>query len=218
MKSTFATFEFELPLWEKDTYVIGIDEVGRGCMAGPITVAGVCLGLISKNDQAYWQQLQIHDSKKVTEKKREKLAPIIQEKSLCYSIHSSSVEMINKDGIVPAFHYAVHNIMTDIQAQLPRTAKLIAFVDAFTIPNLNIPQQAIVKGDQKSISIAAASIIAKVHRDSLMESLSTEENYKYYCWNENKGYGTLKHRQAITQYGPSNLHRTLYIRNIVTTV
>lgn len=212
------SFEFEQPMWEKDTYVIGIDEVGRGCIAGPITVAGVCIGKLNKQQQSEWLELGLHDSKKLTEKKRNSLQPIIYEKSLCYSIHSSDVSIINRDGIVSAFYQAVYRIIRDIRQTIPSHKKIIAFIDGFNVPELPIEQQAIIKGDAKSISIAAASIIAKVHRDTHMTKLNENAAYEPYCWNVNKGYGTLKHREAIKAYGASNLHRTLFIRNIVGTI
>lgn len=212
------TFEYEEHAWKEHKYIIGIDEVGRGCMAGPITVAGVCLGIPSADEKIFWQNLGLHDSKKLSAQKRQSLQPIIQDRCLCYSIRSSDVEIINTKGIVPAFQQAVQTIVKDICEQLPKNAEIIAFIDGFTVPNITITQQAIIKGDQTSISIAAASIIAKVHRDRYMQEISLQKDYTIYDWAINKGYGTLKHRQAIKEYGPSNQHRTLFIRNTVTTI
>lgn len=217
VRTDFPTFAFEEEYWTKGYTIIGIDEVGRGCLAGPVTVAGVCLCTDTAHAKALWINQGINDSKKLSHLKRTQLDPIIKDQCVNYAICSTDVEIINNHGIVYALHAAIHTVIKDMTTQLGKK-KYIAFVDGLPIPQLAIEQQAIVKGDGKSLSIAAASIIAKVHRDKLMNEYALFEQYKYYDWQTNKGYGTQKHRDAIKTHGPSNLHRSLFIRNTVRTV
>ncbi len=194
--------------------IIGIDEVGRGALAGPITVAGVCLTTeYSDQEIEKWQQIGLNDSKKLSLKKREIFSEIILKNCYTYSIQSSSVDMINEKGIVYAFQHAVQEIIKDLSKKIP-FEKMFVLIDAFPADIIPASQQkAIIRGDQECVAIAAASIIAKVFRDNLMAKLDTQQDG--YDWAVNKGYGTQKHRDAIKTRGPSSLHRALYIRNIV---
>jgi ribonuclease HII len=194
--------------------LIGIDEVGRGALAGPITVAGVCLTTNYSGEEIQkWQQIGLNDSKKLSLKKREIFSEIILQNCHAYSIQSSSVDMINEKGIVFAFQNAVQEIIKDLSKKIP-FEKMFVLMDAFPAEIIPTSQQkAIIRGDQVCIAIAAASIIAKVYRDNLMAEFDTK--HEGYDWAVNKGYGTQKHRDAIKTRGPSSLHRALYIRNVV---
>jgi ribonuclease HII len=194
------TFDEENFLWQRGfQYIAGIDEVGRGCFAGPVVSAAVILpsdfGSITAD---------IHDSKLLSPNKREELAEIITKHSLAYSIAVVNVNTINKYGIGMA-----------TQKSFIKAVRLLSIkpdfilIDAFYIRGLNIAiQKPIIHGDRKSISIATASIIAKVYRDKLMGNLG--KKYSLYDFKTNKGYGTKLHREAIKLNGLSKLHRTSF--------
>jgi len=190
------TFEYETKFWSKGLqYIAGVDEVGRGCFAGPVVAAAVILPSdFSVTDK-------INDSKKLAPKIRTDLAAIIQKHALAFSIAEVSVSVINKSGIgeaaQQAFTNAIHGLRINPEHIL---------IDAFYIKSLQKEKQTpIIHGDCLSISIAAASIIAKVYRDALMQKL--HDSYKVYDFFTNKGYGTKKHREAIGKYGLCDLHR-----------
>lgn len=207
-------FEYERPFWEKGNFVIGLDEVGRGALAGPVTVGAVCL-CAPYSHESFWSAKEINDSKKMTHKQRSILSEIIKKNAFASTVVSADVNVINKRGIVPAVHYAMRQAVKKLISKI-KEKKLAALIDAFTVsklPKIPLTQQtAIIHGDELSISIAAASIIAKVERDRYMTDLTSK--YPVYEWSRNKGYGTLIHRTAISTYGPSKLHRWLFIRNI----
>lgn len=197
--TTVPTFEFESHLWKKGIkFVAGVDEVGRGCFAGPVVAAAVILPInFSKTEN-------INDSKKVTPKMRKILSKVIKEYAIAYAIAEVSVLVINKIGIGKAAQQAFSNAVAKLTIKPEHV-----LIDAFMIKALNKTKQtAIIHGDQISISIAAASIIAKVYRDELMENL--HDKYSQYDFISNKGYGTKKHREAIAKYGLCDLHRTSF--------
>ncbi|NTU47064.1 ribonuclease HII [Candidatus Roizmanbacteria bacterium] len=215
-KKQYPDFSYETPLWEKGYGVIGIDEVGRGPLAGPVTLGAVCIGMPNMGTPESWLGLGIDDSKRVVEKRRTELAAYITSHALATAVADSSVEVINKKGIVGAIQEATLSCIRQIRLSVPSSVPLYVLCDAFTLPSLPegiIGQEGIIKGDQKSCSIAAASLIAKVSRDSYMKSLATA--YPLYCWEENKGYGTQKHRDALKQYGITPHHRTLFVRSFL---
>jgi ribonuclease HII len=196
------TFEYEKKLWKQGLqFIAGVDEVGRGCFAGPVVAAAVILpSNFSATDK-------INDSKKLTPKVRNELAVIIQKHALSYSIAEISVETINEKGIGKAAQQAFFKSVLDLQTQPEHI-----LVDAFVIEGLDKSiQTPIIYGDSLSISIAAASIIAKVYRDKLMEEL--HEKFVVYDFFTNKGYGTKKHREAIGKYGLCELHRKSFDLN-----
>jgi ribonuclease HII len=198
-RSDLPNFEYESKLWNSGIkFVAGVDEVGRGCFAGPVVAAAVILPInFTKTDN-------INDSKKLTPKMRLYLSQIIKDNSLAYAIAEVSVIVINRLGIGKAAQQAFSNAV----AQLKIRPEHI-LIDAFMIKALNKTKQTpIIHGDQLSISIAAASIIAKVYRDELMEKLHSK--YSEYDFFSNKGYGTKKHREAIAKYGLCDLHRTSF--------
>lgn len=193
------SFDEERLLWQQGyRFVAGVDEVGRGAFAGPVVAAAVIL------PPDFNATDEINDSKLLTPKKREELSAIIMKHALSYAIGEVGLETINAVGIGKATQQAFVKAITGLSV-----ASDFILIDAFYISDLDKgKQKPIIKGDQKSISIAAASIIAKVYRDNLMRSLSAE--YQNYNFAVNKGYGTLKHREAIRTYGLCDLHRSSF--------
>lgn len=190
-------------------FVAGIDEVGRGCLAGPVVAAGV---VFPKN---FWSSSEvlteaIDDSKKLKAEKREELSKFICEKALAFEIAEVSENEIDRVNILQATWIAARQVV----AGLVRKTKVeMIFMDgAQTIPGVSIPQRAILKGDAFSKSIAAASIVAKVYRDGRMTELS--KKMPGYGFESHKGYGTSEHRQAIEKLGITSVHRRSFLKNI----
>ena len=181
--------------------VCGIDEVGRGPLAGPVVAGAV---ILPKDCDI----LYINDSKQLTEKKREELYQIIMEKAITTGIGYATPERIDEINILQATYEAMREAITKLQ-ELPD----ILLNDAVTIPNVNIKQIPIIKGDAKSISIGAASIIAKVTRDHLM--VKYDEIFPEYGFSSNKGYGSAFHIEALKKYGPCPIHRRSFIKNFI---
>lgn len=205
----YPTFDEEKFLWDNGyDYVLGIDEVGRGAFAGPVVAAAV---VFSKN-HVINNAHKIHDSKLLTSSLRESLDKIIRNTCLHFGIGEVSTEKINVDGIGKATFLAIEKAVQQIIEKLENNAgkvKKYLLIDGFKIPQiLGIEQKGIVKGDQKCVSIAAASILAKVYRDRLMQDFHTV--FPHYNFKNNKGYGTLFHRNALRRYGLSKLHRTSF--------
>ncbi|HVA96902.1 MAG TPA: ribonuclease HII [Candidatus Acidoferrales bacterium] len=193
------TFDYESKLWNQGLqYIAGVDEVGRGCFAGPVVAAAV---ILTPN---FPEKERVNDSKKLSAKVREELAVIIKEYAIAFSIAEISVSVINKIGIGKAAQQAFVNAIVSL-----KTKPEHILIDAYMIQALQKANQtAIIHGDSISISIAAASIIAKVYRDELMQKLHPQ--YEVYDFFTNKGYGTKKHRDAIGKYGLCELHRTSF--------
>ncbi|OGM13157.1 ribonuclease HII [Candidatus Woesebacteria bacterium RIFCSPLOWO2_01_FULL_39_23] len=234
---TFPNFKFERVLWKKGFKIVaGADEVGRGCFAGPVVAATVVFtpyvtkGL--KNLRTEEQKIRIDDSKKLSAKQRETADKWIRDNCMAFGIGVATVTEINKRGLSKATASAFRRAVSAInKVQEKRVDYLL--VDAFytpyirglrnarmqfrkdrrtgTVHDLHARQLAIIHGDEKSFSIASASIIAKVYRDKLMTKLSNRPNYKKYGWDKNKGYGTKIHQEAIKKYGVSRLHRKKFI-------
>jgi ribonuclease HII len=199
---TYPTLNEEKLLWNQGlTNIAGVDEVGRGCFAGPVVAAAV---IFPKDFEGIDG---INDSKLLTALKREALDGIIKAKALAYSIAEIPVAIINDLGIGRATQQAFHKAITDLKVLYDHI-----LIDAFYIDGLpEHKQKPIIHGDRKSTSIAAASIIAKVYRDQRMKELHPQ--YAVYDFFTNKGYGTKKHREAIKQYGLCPLHRTSFNLN-----
>ncbi len=172
----------------------GVDEAGRGCLAGPVFAAAVIL------PKKFRSEL-LNDSKQLNEKKREELRPIIENEALAWAVGIATHDEIDKINILNASYLAMHRAIE----QLKKSPQLLLIDGNRFKKYKNIPFKCIVKGDGKYMSIAAASIIAKTHRDEYM--LKMDEEFPDYQWRKNKGYGTLKHRMAIEQYGESIIHR-----------
>lgn len=191
-----AMMEFERKYSEYD-YICGIDEVGRGPLAGPVVAAAVILP-----KDSYYQYL--NDSKKVTEKRRNKLYDEITAEAVSYGIGLVSPDIIDDINILQATYVAMKKAIDALSIR-PQ----MILVDAVHIPDIGIPQVGIVKGDAKSISIAAASIVAKVYRDRLMTEY--DALYLEYKFAKNKGYGTKEHMQALHEIGMSPIHRKSFV-------
>jgi len=192
---------FEKPLYEKGIYnVAGIDEVGRGPLAGPVVTCAVIL----KPDVLIEG---VNDSKKVTEKNREKLFDIIIENSVSYGIGMASERVIDEINILNATKGAMKEAIGNLKVTPEHL-----LIDAVEL-GVNIPATALIKGDAFSISIAAASILAKVTRDRMM--VAYDEIYPEYGFSRNKGYGTAEHVDALKKYGPCPIHRMSFIRGII---
>ena len=183
----------------------GIDEAGRGPLAGPV-VAACCV--LPKDAEI----LYLNDSKKLSEKRREALLPEIEEKALAFGYGIVSEKRIDEINILNATYEAMRIAIAQVEEKLGRAPELL-LNDAVTIPGVDIPQIPIIKGDAKSVSIAAASIIAKVTRDHLM--LDYDQKYPEYGFAKHKGYGTKQHIEALRQYGPCEIHRRTFIKNFV---
>ncbi len=206
---TLPSFVFEKPLWEKQFTVIGIDEVGRGAFAGPVGVGGVIFDPnLTTSDKNYLLSLGIDDSKKLSSSKRKSLASIIKENVTGYAVELVDVSVIDDIGIGKATFIGMKKIAEKLSK---KTNNPYLLIDAFEIPDAMFPQHGIIRGDSLSISIAAASILAKVERDMVMEQLASK--FKNYGWENNKGYGTLKHRKAIAEFGVTKFHRKEFCRN-----
>ena len=182
--------------------ILGVDEVGRGCIAGPVVAAGVILN----NDI---DTSQIDDSKKISPNKRERICNYLKEHCK-YVVKSSSVEEIEKLNILQASLLAMRRVINDIEYKFDHV-----IVDGNMNPDVSINNlTTIVGGDAKSLSIAAASIIAKVTRDRIMDELG-DENPGYF-WNKNKGYGTKQHIESMKKLGITRHHRKSFISKIIT--
>lgn len=222
---TLPDFASEKLLWKKGfKFVCGIDEVGRGCFAGPI-YAGAVVFEESKtrimNHELRIKRIKIHDSKRLRAKKRETTAKWIKENALAWGVGVGSVAEINKLGIVRASQIAFRKAIAKANLKLKTKNLKIEYllIDAFYIPYVKglkrKNQKAIVKGDTQSISIAAASILAKVERDAYMDKISDSKEFIAYKWNINKGYGTKAHREAIKKLGTTKHHRKLFVETFL---
>ena len=183
------------------SYICGIDEVGRGPLAGPVVAGAV---ILPKNCDI----LYINDSKKLSEKKREELYDIIMDRAVAVGIGYNTPERIDEINILQATYEAMREAIAKLQIQPD-----LLLNDAVTIPQVSIKQVPIIKGDAKSISIGAASIVAKVTRDRLM--VQYDSAFPEYGFASNKGYGAQAHIEALKKYGPCPIHRKSFISNFV---
>ena len=194
-----------MSVYEKEysdcTYICGIDEVGRGPLAGPVVAGAVILPKDCKI-------LYINDSKKLSAKKREELYDVIMEQAVAVGIGMASPQRIDEINILQATYEAMREAIQKLSIKPD-----ILLNDAVMIPGVDIKQVPIIKGDAKSISIGAASIVAKVTRDRLMEEYA--KVLPEYDFASNKGYGSAAHIAALKQYGPSPIHRNSFIKNFV---
>lgn len=190
--------------------VLGIDEVGRGCLAGPVVAAAVSLPEIAPRSKLSRELNRLNDSKKLTASAREELAAIVHEYGVC-AIAEASVEEINNFNILRASLLAMKRARRALIKMIPEALLLIDGNQS--IPGLSDPQIPVVKGDGRSASIAAASVIAKVYRDALMTKLSF--SYEAYGFARNKGYGSAEHVHALKLHGPTPHHRTVFIAELV---
>lgn len=172
----------------------GTDEAGRGCLAGPVTAAAIILPEEFKLDL-------LNDSKQISEKIREKLKPIIEEKAVCFSVTHLEPLIIDDINILNASIKAMQECILKLN---PNPNYIIVDGNRFK-PLNSIPYSTIIKGDSKYMSIAAASVLAKTYRDEYMNKI--HEEFPMYNWKKNKGYPTIEHREAIRKYGTTKYHR-----------
>ena len=193
-----STFEEE---YKDYPYICGIDEVGRGPLAGPVVAGAV---ILPKDDMI----LYLNDSKKLSEKKREMLYDEIMNRAVATGIGMASPARIDEINILQATYEAMREAISKLSVKPD-----ILLNDAVTIPGVSIRQVPIIKGDAKSISIGAASIVAKVTRDRLM--VEYDKILPQYGFASNKGYGSAEHIRALQEAGPSPIHRASFIKNFV---
>ena len=183
--------------FQKGLTEAGCDEAGRGCLAGPVFAASVIL-------PAGFRHTLLNDSKQVTEEDRNTLRPIIERKAIAWAVARVDHEEIDRINILKASFKAMHLAID----QLTTRPELLLIDGHMFSPYLGIVHQCVIQGDAIYASIAAASILAKTHRDEYM--LQLHEEYPHYGWNENKGYGTVHHRAQITETGLSPYHRKTF--------
>lgn len=195
---TMKVYEKE---YESHGWICGIDEVGRGPLCGPVVASAV---ILPKDCQI----LYLNDSKKLSEKKREELYDVIMEQAIAVGVGMATPQRIDEINILQATYEAMRQAISNLNVK-----PAVLLNDAVTIPEVDIPQIPIIKGDAKSVSIAAASIIAKVTRDRMM--VEYDRIYPEYDLASNKGYGTKVHMEALKTVGPCEIHRRTFIKNIV---
>lgn len=189
---------FELPLWQAGLLnICGVDEAGRGALAGPVVAGAVILPA----DERIMTTLEgVNDSKQMTPTERETWSKKIRQVASAQAVGFASNEEIDTSGIVPATRLAMQRALTSLAIICDHV-----LLDCIFLPEISIPQTSLIKGDCRSLSIAAASVLAKTARDALMRTL--EERVPGYNFAGHKGYGTLAHRQAIARLGLSSVHR-----------
>ena len=184
--------------------IAGVDEAGRGPLAGPVVAACAVIPL----DYPFYY---LNDSKKMSEKRREALFEVLQKEAIAFGIGIVSPERIDEINILQATYEAMREALKDMERRFSLSPNIL-LNDAVTIPGIPILQKAIVHGDAKSLSIAAASVLAKVTRDHIM--LEYDEQYPRYGFKQHKGYGTKVHREAILTHGPCPIHRRSFLKNL----
>lgn len=197
--SNINMWEIEDSFYAQDVSVIcGVDEAGRGPLAGPVCAAAVIL-------PPHLELPGLTDSKKLTDKKRRELFPIIQEQAIAYGIGFASEKEIDEINILQATFLAMERALDQLAVKPD-----LVLIDGNRENDFGIPVKTVVKGDSLSLNIAAASVLAKVSRDDLMVKMS--ETYPEYSFEVHKGYGTKAHYAALTQHGPSPIHRMSFLR------
>ena len=204
-KKSVPTLLEEMALFEQGyCFVAGLDEAGRGCLAGPVVAAAVILPLSPSTNEKEADIMTylagVNDSKQLTGSMRERLYDVVMQHALSVGIGIGSVEVIDERNILQATKHAMRLALKQLS---PSPQALL--LDALLLPDIPLPQRSIIKGDARCLSIAAASIIAKVTRDRLMVQLHS--HYPEYGFNQHKGYGTPAHLAALQQYGATPHHR-----------
>ncbi|HLJ34972.1 MAG TPA: ribonuclease HII [Ktedonobacteraceae bacterium] len=197
----FPTLEEEMALLSQGySFIAGLDEAGRGCLAGPVVASAVILPI---SDETLAVFDGVRDSKQLSMQARERLYDVIMEHALAVGVGSGSVELIDQINILQATKHAMRVALTQL---FPQPHALL--LDALLLHDIALPQRSIIKGDARCLSIAAASIIAKVTRDRLMCQL--HQQYPLYGFDQHKGYGTPAHLEALNTHGASPIHRTTF--------
>jgi ribonuclease HII len=193
------TLEEEMALFNQGySFIAGLDEAGRGCLAGPVVAAAVILPLTEEKISTYLEG--VRDSKQMTPLARERLFTVIQQHALAIAVGTGSVELIDRRNILQATKQA----MKDALVQLTPAPHAL-LLDALLLRDISLPQRSLIKGDARCLSIAAASVIAKVTRDRLM--LQLHQEYPVYGFDQHKGYGTPAHLAALQEHGATRHHR-----------
>jgi ribonuclease HII len=193
-------FDFDRELRKQYPVICGVDEAGRGPLAGDVYAAAVVL-----DDQTLIDYL--NDSKKISAKRREELFDTIREKARAYCIATASVEEIDRINILNAAMHAMKRAVEGL-GLMPD----LALIDGNKLPDISCPAQYVIKGDATSASIAAASVLAKVARDRYMEELA--QKYPQYGFEQHKGYGTKQHYAALEEFGVSDVHRRTFLKKL----
>ena len=186
-------------------YVIGVDEVGRGPLAGPV----VCAAVVMPLEEAELV-IGVDDSKKISEKKRELLAQEIQKKAKAYTMVEVSEKIIDEINILNATKLGMKQAIEKLVAECALEGDFVVLTDGNMTLDITLPQHSVVHGDALSYSIGSASIIAKVYRDHLMDAFAN--TYPHYAFEKNKGYGTAQHMQGIKEYGLCPIHRRTFTK------
>ena len=194
MANYFKNFRVLKSFFNKNVVEAGCDEAGRGCLAGPVVAGAVIL-------PKKFKHALLNDSKKLTEKQRDYLREVIEGEFEHWAVGVVSEKEIDEINILNASFLAMHRALDELQL---RPELILVDGNRFN-PYPKIPHECIVKGDEKFMSIAAASILAKTHRDDIMKNLDVE--FPDYSWKKNKGYPTIQHRTAIKKVGPTKYHR-----------
>lgn len=195
------TLAYERRFWSQGhTSIVGCDEAGRGCWAGPVFAGAVVLPVDDRPLCGLLRAAGLRDSKVLTPAQREELVPLIESVALTWALGEAGPEEVDAYGIARATRLATQRAIEGLHCT-PDALLL----DAFPLPEVDCPQEAIVKGDDRSLSIAAASVLAKVYRDAKMVEL--DASWPGYGFAQHKGYGTPQHREALHDLGPSPLHR-----------
>lgn len=215
-KGQHPNYMYENQLYKQGyRHILGMDEAGRGAWAGPVAVGAVCLPLGLKDLRK--QLPEVRDSKIMTPLQRERMVEKIKEQAIAWGVGSASNREIDEYGINPATRLAMQRALDDALQRYPKFKPDCLFLDALIWPEKlrEYPQITMVDGDARSLTVAAASIIAKTWRDQIMRDLDSE--LPHYSFGAHKGYGTGSHRSALKTYGPSPFHRTTYtpIRKII---
>ncbi|MCX7909371.1 MAG: ribonuclease HII [Ignavibacteria bacterium] len=197
-----ADLEFESKFWEKGILVAGVDEAGRGALAGPVFAAAVVYPL------GFKPNFNVYDSKSISPKKREELYKIIIKNCLSFSIEMVDVDYIDKYNILLATYLAMNKALEKFN-----NSNIIALIDGNHYEG-NFPHKLLIDGDSKSFTIASASILAKVERDRWMTSIA-HKKYPEYGFDKHKGYGTKYHIEQILKHQPSDLHRKSFLKRIL---
>lgn len=208
--------KFDVRMRGKESVLIGTDEVGRGCLAGPVVAAAVILPPIRTGSKLSQALEDLNDSKQLSSQQRERLAETIHLHAQC-AIAEASVEEIETINILKASLLAMSRAVTKLmqmQTQTDSTSNYLVAIDGNKkITDLQMEQVTVIDGDAHSASIAAASVIAKVYRDRIMTDLSTE--FPHYLWDSNKGYASAAHREAIKTHGPTTWHRKTFLASVL---
>lgn len=203
-------FRFERKILRRGfKYVLGCDEVGRGSLAGPVVAGAVILDI----NRPLADMKKIKDSKLLSPKQREILSELIKRRAVAWAVSEVGPETIDQINIHQASLLALKIAAKKVLVAVPSGTACVCVDGQFVIPDLAAEQTAVIKGDNKILSIAAASILAKTHRDKLMKEMSVR--FPKYGFAKHKGYGTLHHRQAIKKFGISSMHRQTFCDHLL---